>query len=190
MNFRLQVPSSLSRFLDCVKPAGRANIFSAASAALHNLVQRHLLAIKPKHHKTAQSLGAVPTDHIGKGIGGMSHTFDDHSATVIIPIAGLNRAFNPLHIVARHARALTLPVNSISYGKRVRELTAHGWKVFRPRGKDILFGSINNDDPRPLYLLRRAVIIPQDRSLLPTDNEINATVARAMMAEINRASAA
>lgn len=156
MNFRLQVPTSLSRFLDCVKPAGRAVLFARAAEELTYLIQRHLLAIVPKHHKTAQELGAVPTGHIEKGANGIGQYSDDHSATVVIPSAGLSRAFHPLHITHKRAPYLTIPINKFSYGYRAYEMAAKfGYKIFRPRGKDILMGKQGDNAPIPLYALKK-----------------------------------
>ena len=150
------------------------------------LVRNHLSRIAPRHHISAHRLGATPTGHIEKGARATHFTASSDSAEVIIPIAGLSRAFRPLTITPRTANALTLPVSSHSYGKRVGDLRASGWNIFRPKGHDILMGSLGDDEAVPLYVLKRRVQLKQDRSLLPSDAELSGTASKAMLDYIRR----
>ena len=61
-----RVPQSLHRFLDCLKPAGRHHLYSAAAAAVSNLVRRHIAADAPRRHFSASRLGATPTGFMEK----------------------------------------------------------------------------------------------------------------------------
>ena len=158
-----------------------------AANAVRILVRNHLSRIAPRHHISAHRLGATPTGHIEKGARATHFTASSDSAEVIIPIAGLSRAFRPLTITPRTANALTLPVSSHSYGKRVGELRANGWNIFRPKGKDTLWGKLQDeDDAVPLYVLKKRVQLKQDRSLLPSDAELGGTASKAMLAYIRR----
>ena len=96
------------------------------------------------------------------------------------------RSFKTLTIAPRTAGALTIPVNSIAYGKRAAELSASGWRLFRGRGKarHILFGSYNGE-VRGLYALLKRVTVPQDRTLLPSDAQITSAVQRGAQSYIN-----
>ena len=187
MTLKVIHPRNLGKWLDLVKPEGRRLLFSVAANAVRILVRNHLSRIAPRHHISAHRLGATPTGHIEKGARATHFTVSSDSAEVIIPIAGLSRAFRPLTITPRTANALTLPVSSHSYGKRVGELRANGWNIFRPKGKDTLWGKLQDeDDAVPLYVLKKRVQLKQDRSLLPSDAELGGTASKAMLAYIRR----
>ena len=182
MTLKVIHPRNLGKLLDLVKSEGRRQLFSVAANAVRILVRNHLSRIAPRHHISAHRLGATPTGHIEKGTRATHFTASSDSAEVIIPIAGLSRAFRPLTITPRTANALTLPVSSHSYGKRVGELRANGWNIFRPKGKDTLWGKLQDeDDAVPLYVLKKRVQLKQDRSLLPSDAELGGTASKAIL---------
>ena len=182
MTLKVIHPRNLGKWLDLVKSEGRRQLFSVAANAVRILVRNHLSRIAPRHHISAHRLGATPTGHIEKGARATHFTASSDSAEVIIPIAGLSRAFRPLTITPRTANALTLPVSSHSYGKRVGELRANGWNIFRPKGKDTLWGKLQDeDDAVPLYVLKKRVQLKQDRSLLPSDAELGGTASKAIL---------
>jgi hypothetical protein len=187
MTLKVIHPRNLGKWLDLVKSEGRRQLFSVAANAVRILVRNHLSRIAPRHHISAHRLGATPTGHIEKGARATHFTASPDSAEVIIPIAGLSRAFRPLTITPRTANALTLPVSSHSYGKRVGELRASGWNIFRTKGKDALWGKLQDeDDAVPLYALKKRVQLKQDRSLLPSDAELGGTASKAMLDYIRR----
>lgn len=186
MRLKVIQPKSLGRWLDLVKPEGRRQLFSVAGNAVRVLVRNHLMRIIPRHHVSAARLGATPTGHMEKGARATHFTATSDRAEVIIPIAGLSRAFKPLTITPRNAAALTLPVSSHSYGKRVGELRANGWNIFRPKGRDILMGALGDDEAVPLYVLKKRVQLKQDRSLLPSDAELGRTASTAILRYIQR----
>lgn len=186
MTLKVIHPRNLGKWLDLIKPEGRRQLFHAMADNVAELVRNHLSRIAPRHHISAHRLGATPTGHIEKGARATHFTASSDSAEVIIPIAGLSRAFRPLTITPRTANALTLPVSSHSYGKRVGDLRASGWNIFRPKGHDILMGSLGDDEAVPLYVLKRRVQLKQDRSLLPSDAELSGTASKAMLDYIRR----
>lgn len=186
MTLKVIHPRNLGKWLDLVKSEGRRLLFSDVANAVRILVRDHLFRIAPRHHISAHRLGATPTGHIEKGARATHFTASPDSAEVIIPIAGLSRAFGPLTITPRNAAALTLPVSSHSYGKRVGDLRTNGWNIFRPKGHDILMGSLGDDEAVPLYVLKKRVQLKQDRSLLPSDAELGSTASKAMLDYIRR----
>ena len=187
MTLKVIHPRNLDKWLDLVKSEGRRQLFHAIADNVAELVRDHLFRIAPRHHISAHRLGATPTGHIEKGARATHFTASSDSAEVIIPIAGLSRAFRPLTITPRTANALTLPISPYAYGKRVGELRANGWNIFRPKGKDTLWGKLQDeDDAVPLYVLKRRVQLKQDRSLLPSDAELGTTASKAMLDYIRR----
>ena len=186
MTLKVIHPRNLGKWLDLVKSEGRRQLFSDVANAVRILVRDHLSRIAPRHHISAHRLGATPTGHIEKGARATKFTASTNGAEVIIPIPGLSRAFGTLTITPRNAAALTLPVSPHAYGKRVGELRANGWNIFRPKGHDILMGSLGDDEAVPLYVLKRRVQLKQDRSLLPSDAELGTTASKAMLDYIRR----
>ena len=181
MTLKVIHPRNLGKWLDLVKSEGRRQLFSVAANAVRILVRNHLSRIAPHHHISAHRLGATPTGHIKKGARATHFTASPDSAEVIIPIAGLSRAFRPLTITPRNAAALTLPVSPHAYGKRVGDLRTNGWNIFRPKGHDILMGSLGDDEAVPLYVLHKRVQLKQDRSLLPSDAVLSGTASKAIL---------
>ena len=188
MTLKVIHPRNLGKWLDLVKSEGRRLVFSDVANAVRILVRSHLFRIAPRHHISAHRLGATPTGHIEKGARATQFTASTNGAEVIISIPGLSRAFRPLTITPRTANALTLPISSHSYGKRVGDLRTSGWNIFRPKGKDTLWGKLQDeDDAVPLYVLHKRVQLKQDRSLLPSDAELGTTASKAMLDYIRRA---
>ena len=186
MTINIVVPAALHRWKDMMSAENRKRMFAAAADKMENLIRRHILRIAPAHHKSAEKLGATPTGHLTKG----AHLTVSHAtaneAEVIIPIPGLNRALKPLVITPKNASALTIPIARQSYGLRAARMRQLGWSLFRPKGKDVLMGAQKDQEAIPLYVLVRRVEQPQDRSLLPSDQELSTTAGRAIIGTIDR----
>lgn len=190
MTIDVITPPALARMRDITNPAMRRRLFSLAGNAVSILIDRYLRKIAPTRHKTANRLGATPTRHLERNT---SFTATSSHADVTIPIPGISRAFHSLLIMPKKAAALTLPISSLSYGKTVNEMRANGWRMFRPAAKgshrtaegrfsayqDLLLGSRPGENAVPLWLLKKRVSQKQDRTLLPSDAEIDGAIATA-----------
>ena len=191
-----QTPPSLHSFLDCLKPGSRRHIFSAAAAAVSDLVRRHIAADAPRRHVHALLNGqGRRTGFMEKAARKTVFHADETHGEVVIPSPGFGRAFHDVEIVPTHGAALTLPVSKFSYGRSVKVLQSLGWMIFRPKGKSVILGYQKNQTKRngqhtpiPLYILKKSVRQRQDRTLLPSDAAISTTASRAMLSEINRIS--
>lgn len=160
--------------------AKRGEMMQAGVYALRVLVQKHLHRVAPRKHASSARLSAPPTRHIEKGLAAITASADATGGTVRIPIPGLRRAREPLTIVPRVANELTVPVAADSYGRRVKELRRMGWTIFRPKGKDVLMGSLDGTEAKALYALKKRVPLRADPELLPTDAEMSTAVRAAM----------
>lgn len=154
----------------------------------------HIAKASVTRHKTADRLGAMHTgflefavargrlrgesDFNGKLTDGRGRPFsevqdisDKGVAVVIGNTPGLSRAFHPLVITPKKAKALTIPVHKFAYGKSVKDLRAEGHVVFRV-GKCLAEAAPEERNGiRPLYALMKKTTIPQDRGLLPKESE-------------------
>ncbi|MBO7688828.1 MAG: hypothetical protein J6V72_20780 [Kiritimatiellae bacterium] len=175
----------LGAWISNVKGAGRRLLYSAAANAVSIVVRGHLAGLAGWKHTSASRLDAQPTGFLGKAARGTVHIATENYGEVVIP-APLGRAFHDVEIRPRNAAALTIPASAEAYGKRAGVLAALGWNIFRPKKKDFLMGSINGEDPKILYWLKGAVRQKQDRSLLPSDAEMQRAAAAAIAAEIMR----
>lgn len=137
-------------------------------------------------HKVADRLGAPHSkflEYASGRLAGSPHqqntvleNVSDKGSTIAIKnTPGLSRAQKDLHISAKNARALTIPIDRISHGKRVADLRSSGHEVFRPKGKNILAETRGNGKDaklRPLYALVKSVTVPKDEGLLPKEKQI------------------
>lgn len=165
--------------------AGRRLLYSAAANAVSILVRAHLSKLGQWKHQSAEDLGAQPTGFLQKAARGTVHQASEAGGEVIIP-APLGRAFHDVEIRPRVAGALTIPASAEAYGKRAGVLAALGWKIWRPKKRDFLMGSIEGVEPKILYWLKASVRQRQDRELLPSDADMQRAAAGAIVAEIRR----
>ncbi len=188
MTFAVEIKSDgLRRVLDVVGPAGKAKLTEAGAYSLYVAVMRHVHAYARTHHASAQRLGAQPTGHMEDAVDSISHGPDGNgAAAVTIPIPGFSRVFGDVTVAPKNAKALTVPINSISYGRRAGEMRHLGFTLFKFGKKEggengVLYGYRDGDDHiEPLYALKGRVRLRQDRSMLPSDDEMSAAAADGM----------
>ncbi len=205
----LHVSIESNHVVDAIKgqfgPEGSRALNSAAGGAVMNAVQRHIRSYMRSKHRTARMLGATPTGHYeDKGAAAISMSADASGAEVRIPIPGISRAWNDITIRPGPGKDfLTLPKAAIAYGRKVAEVRALGWKVFRPAAsgakmtqksprryteyQHIYLGYKDDDPPTLLYTLVDGVVQRKDPSLLPSEDEIARTANDAIMARIGEA---
>jgi hypothetical protein len=171
---------------------GRIGDAQAAGEQLARVVQRHVLRASAARHRTASRLGATPTGHLSEGAANIHMEKAGKKAVVVVPIPGISRAFGDVRISPRNAKALTIPINSAAYGVRASELADRGWRLFtlpakQGPGAGILFGrKARMKSAVALYLLRNSADLPQDRGLMPTDDEMGEAMALGIADEIER----
>ena len=163
-----------------IRPDGAA---SAAGESLAGVVQDYVSDASNARHRTATRLGATPTGHLSEGAEKIRMEMEGGRAVVTVPIPGITRAFGDLHIRPNEKKCLTIPINAAAYGVRAPDLQDDGWHLFtlpasQGPGAGILFG---RKDGMPsavaLYLLRTSADIPQDRGLMPSDDEMGEALA-------------
>lgn len=183
----------LGKWVSKVGGPGRRLLYSAAANAVAILVRAHLAELGSWKHQSAEDLGAQPTGILGKAAARTTSSASSEYGEVVIPTPAVRRAFHDVEIRPKDAGALTIPAAAESYGKRVNVLEALGWKIFRPKDKKgskdkgYLMGAKDGEDPKLLYWIRASARQEQDRSLLPSDEDINSTAANAMMSVIRAA---
>lgn len=156
------------------------------------LVVAHLRGLADTRHGTAQRLGATPTNYIAQaadmaaGAGVVRPDPDGVSLSLRHPV--IARAFRDITITAKGSGALTIPVAAIAYGRRAAQFP--NLFIFRSKttGNSFLAQrqAEKGDMPLLLFLLVRSVTQHQDRSLMPSADEINTAAATGLTGYIRR----
>ncbi len=178
----------LAAFVRALGPAGRQTLNESAGRQLWADIRDHLKAEAGRRHGTAKRLGAQPTGHLEKAAQSTGWTADADAASVTVHSPGISRVFRPLNIAPKRAQSLTIPVHALGYGRRASEVSAV-YRLFRPKGKDYLMADVEGT-PTVIYLLRKAVTVPQDRSLLPSDEALSKSAKKGFLDAIRLAVAA
>jgi len=143
----------------------------AVAANIEELTRKHISTAAQTRHKTATRLGATPTQYLLNKAASVEAI--GAPGRVLLSVSGdiFKRTFNPVTVSAVNAKMLTIPVAAESYGKRAGEfgdLFVYKSKggagpafLARREGKTMKF----------LFMLKRSVVLPQDRGLLPGEED-------------------
>lgn len=174
----------IAEFAKGLGPAGMQKLNEGAAQSLWAAVRSHLEKESGRHHKWASKLGAKPTGHLEEAARSTKWAADAEAATVTVHSPGISRVNHPLRIEPKRARLLTIPIHALGYGRPASEVSA-AHRLFRPKGKDYLMAKIDGK-ATVIYLLRKAVMVPQDRGLMPSDEELKSAAGRGYMAAIRK----
>lgn len=177
MNLRISISDTASpevlRAIRALTGGELTKLHQAIGVEVQRITAQHVAAIAASRHGTAEKLGASPTGHFAGAAEKVSAdsalAAGQDGATLTISHPGFVRAFRDVKIVPKTAKALAIPINAISYGRRAAEL----WDrmgLFIPEGKRIIAATVGGV-LTPLYILCRSVTQKQDRSLLPSDDQ-------------------
>lgn len=133
---------------------------------MEGVIKDHVGGLARTRHATANRLGATPTGHYREEAVNLTAS-DANSATVAVSIPGIARAYRDITIRPKRAKSLTIPIHAWAYGRTVREVRDSGMPVFELKGTDVL-ATARGGELINLYLLRKVVHQPRDRSLMPT----------------------
>lgn len=164
----------LVQFINGLK--SREGLHQSIGVRAGGLVKSHLIGLSQSRHKTAEALGASPTGHLGRAAESVSHEGNADGATVSVTSPGFSRVEKDLQIRPVNGNWLTIPLNRLAYGQRVRETErALQVKLFRPgpKGakKNVLAARGPQGELTIFYALSKSVTLKRDRTLLPTDDE-------------------
>ena len=190
VQLRVDGKGKLEAYIRTLQPGYRAKLHQVGANALSDHVRRHLRSVAPSRHATADRLGGKRTMHIENAIGSVVPHADASHGEVVIPIAGIGRAFHNINLTTptrNGKKYLTVPCDAESYGHTVDWMRERGWKIFRPGKAKILLGyKRKGDKPRKLFALSEGHTLKQDPSLLPTQAEASSIVVRSIATECKR----
>jgi hypothetical protein len=185
MSFSVEVTSRLSenyrRAASYLSGEGRAEASKAMGTEVQLAVVAHLRNLAGSKHDTANRLGASPTGFLARAADAAAGEgvvrSDDDGVTLAIRHPAVARAFRDITIVPKTAKALAIPIHAIAYNRRPAQIW-ESMNLFILGGKGQAVGRnvIAMKEPDgsilPLYILVRSVTQRQDRSLMPSDDEI------------------
>jgi len=166
VNVAINVPAGLLNRLQGFANGGprQLSVLRGMGEAVKELTREHLRDLAASRHTTADRLGGTYTGFLAQASQAVESApleVSGNEAAFVISNPGIGRAFHPITI-GPGPKKLTIPMNAIAYGHRIAEF-----------GKDVQIvhrGEAVRQDIAA-FILVRSVTQPQDRSLLPSNQE-------------------
>jgi hypothetical protein len=202
INVRDGAGPKIRALMDRVGTTLRTRLHLNMGRAVQNLCRKHLISIAGSRHDTAGRLGATPTGFWGYAAEAASRpqalSADSAGATLTIVHPGIGRAGHDVTITAGTqtpgATLLTIPIYGEAYGKRIFKgenprfpggfwfTSKKGNKIYAipQEGYHTNAAGKKVRNLKPLYLGLPSVTLKQDRTLLPSDEDILAVALDAL----------
>lgn len=151
---------------------------------LEIMVRDYIRTTGDARHKTARRLFATPTLHYVRAAQTVKGKAVPEGVELTLRGAIFQRTDRDVRVTARASKYLTIPAHRAAYGRRAREIGGLRFVKFR-NGKMALVRDTTGGVPLSTttrrsttvyYWLKKSVLLPQDRSLLPTDEKFAATM--------------
>jgi hypothetical protein len=170
---------ALRRLVSKLGPVGLRNLHAAAGYELQVMTSEYLRTLASTRHATASKLGAAPSNHLAGAAEAVASpsalmTSAD-SAELTIRHPGMIRALRSVTIRPKTAKTLAIPIHSIAYNRRPAQIWTE-MDLFIPKGSRYI-AMKNGKSTLLLYYLVRSVTQPQDRTLLPSDEQFQEAAA-------------
>jgi hypothetical protein len=148
----------------------RTGLNKYMAATVETGARMHVRSAAAQRHDTADRLGAKPTNYLVKRAELIESKATADGAVLTLVGAIFKRAFGPVTVNATAKKMLTIPVRSEAYGRRAGEFS--DLFLFRAKqGRLFLARRAGPGRLEFLYLLKRTVVLPQDKGLLPTQDQ-------------------
>lgn len=142
----------------------------AMAASVEDGTAEHVRKAASTRHETASKLGARPTGYLTRRADLTEGRATAQGVTVSVTGAIFRRAFGPVTVKGRERKFLTIPWRAEAYGRRAGEFGDKAFFVYRSkRGQAFLAKRSESGRIELYYLLKRSVVLPQDRGLLPSE---------------------
>jgi hypothetical protein len=130
----------------------------------------HIRKAAAARHTTAGRLGASPTGYLTKRAELVQGTGNKDAAEITVTGAIFKRVFGPVTVRPRAKKMLAIPMRAEAYGKRPGEFG--DLFLFKSKqGRLFLARQAGEGKLHFLFLLKSVVVLPQDRGLLPSDEQ-------------------
>lgn len=163
--------TKLSQLEQEMKFPDKLEFADAVAANIEELTRKHISTAAQTRHKTAARLGATPTQYLLNKAASVEAI--GAPGRVLLSVSGdiFKRTFSPVTVSAVNAKMLTIPVAAESYGKRAGEFV--DLFVYKSKGGTgpAFLARRDGKTMKFLFLLKRSVVLPQDRGLLPGEED-------------------
>jgi hypothetical protein len=160
----------LEKFLSGLKQ--RRGLHQMMGNRVQALVRDHLIKLAGSRHATADRLGATPSGHLGKAAEKVASPASvragEDEAALVINHPGIGRAFHDVTIKPTKSKYLTIPLIAEAYNRRAYRVP----DLFVLKGTPLLAKTDGDGKIKVWYRLVKSVRQKQDRTLLPSDEEI------------------
>ena len=165
-----EVAGYIARFQEQVSPAWAGKI---AAMTGYTRIREYLMDVVSRRHSSAQRLSATPSGFWAGASEQVRLNLAADGGEIVIEHPGIRRAVSDVVIRPKRAKALTIPLHAMSYGKRVGEVERLlGEKLVRPKGARLLARKEGDGKLTPMYLLTAQAFQKQDPTLLPSEQEM------------------
>lgn len=151
----------------------RGELHQYIAAAAEAGTRMHIRAAAKQRHTTAERLGSQPTGYLAKRAEMVESKGDSQGARITVTGAIFRRVLGPVVVRAKSAKMLTIPWRAEAHGKRAGEF--QGLFVYRSKQGKLFLAKRDGQRIKFLFLLKAQVTLPQDRGLLPTDEQYSKT---------------
>lgn len=138
------------------------------------LTRDHIVHAAQSRHKTAQRLGASPSNYLLNKASSVEAI--GSPGAVLLTVKGdiFKRTFQPVTVNAVKAKMLTIPWSAEAYGRRAGEFANLFVHVSKGGSGPAFLAQRDGGRMKFLFLLKRSVVLPQDRGLLPEEQQFAA----------------
>jgi hypothetical protein len=194
LSIRDDLTPKLRAVLDRLARTQRTRLHFKMGRAVQNLCRRHLLGLATTRHATAHKLGAQPTHFLASAADAAARpqalSADATGATITIVHPAIGRAGHDVDIRPTGGRQfLTIPISADSYGLRINQGENPRFPnafFFTSKKGHLLYGVKAGQTIHPLYALKTEVRLKQDRTLLPSDQEIMRTALASIQDDLQK----
>lgn len=191
MEIRDEVTPVLNRMRATV--ADRRAIAEQIGREVMNLCKEYVANDAPNRHATAQKLGANPTGFLGSAIDAIHYTATDAAVIIDFSSPWFASVGHDVHIAPGPGKKfLAIPIATSAYGVRLQG-NFNGGKFFKGPNGGLFYGMPypgNEKVLQPLYILVPFVDQKQDRTRLPSDDEIMESIRLALREAVEQRIAA
>jgi hypothetical protein len=154
---------------------GRIDLGKRIAGRLETLTRDHIRKAAPARHKTVNRLGATPSHYYSRRADAVETRVNGTHRDVRLTVYGeiFQRTYRSVTVRPVKRKWLTIPAKAAAYNRRAGEISGLQFIQLKPN----LAALIKPTEPgQPLdvwYWLKKGVILPQDRGLLPSDAEFH-----------------
>jgi hypothetical protein len=169
----------LKELQSSLKPGSAASLKLRKGIAgrLEQVTRSHITKASLTRHKTATRLSAKPTGYLEKKEGTVeSQVTGNADGLIQISVYGdiFARVDGPVSVKPRTKKWLAIPATAEAYGKRPYEIDGLRF-VLMKKGKLAALVRVKGTDGKPksevIFWLKKGVTLPQDRGLLPSEQQ-------------------